>query len=143
MRRAKRTLLVGAVALAVGACSGDDETPTGAGASGPGASGSGSRAAESGDPGGASTAGAGDASNGEEIYGNVCATCHGGNPSQAGTVGPAIAGSSRELVEAKVLRGEYPAGYTPKRGGKAMPPLPYLKDYVADIAAFLDAAQER
>ena len=38
-----------------------------------------------------------------------------------GSVGPAVAGASRELIEAKVLRGEYPPGYTPKRPGGAGP----------------------
>ena len=41
-----------------------------------------------------------------------------------------------------MLRGEYPPGYTPKRGSKAMPPLPYLEDYTRDIAAFLQAAPD-
>ena len=39
-----------------------------------------------------------------------------------------------------MVRGEYPPGYTPKRNTRAMPPLPYLEDYVADIAAYLQAA---
>jgi mono/diheme cytochrome c family protein len=85
--------------------------------------------------------GVGDAAKGQAIYANVCATCHGADPTQAGTIGPPIAGSSPALVEAKVLRGEYPPGYTPKRGNsRAMPPLPYLKDNIADIAAYLQAA---
>lgn len=81
-----------------------------------------------------------DIARGEQIYGNVCATCHGSDPAQEGTLGPAIAGSSQELVEAKVIRGEYPPGYTPKRGTKQMPPLPYLEEHVGDITAFLQAA---
>jgi mono/diheme cytochrome c family protein len=135
LRRAKQTLLVAAASLALAACSGSEETPPAPGVTTSGGGGSGqSSAAE---------ARAGDASAGEEIYGNVCATCHGGNPSEDGTVGPAIAGSSLELIEAKVLRGEYPPGYTPKRNSKAMPPLPYLKDFVPDIAAFLQKNNDR
>jgi mono/diheme cytochrome c family protein len=82
-----------------------------------------------------------DAGRGEEIYAKVCTTCHGADPSQDGTTGPAIAGASLELVEAKVLRGEYPPGYTPKRPSAAMPPLPYLNGDVANIAAYLQAAK--
>lgn len=85
-------------------------------------------------------AGGGDAAKGAAIYGNICITCHGPDPTVPGPVGPAIAGSSEALLAAKVLRGEYPPGYTPKRGAsKAMPPLPYLKDNIADLAAFLQA----
>lgn len=77
---------------------------------------------------------------GEKIYKNICATCHGVDPNYEGTIGPAIAGSSRELVEAKVVRGEYPPGYTPKRETALMTPLPHLKQYVPDLAAYLQAA---
>jgi mono/diheme cytochrome c family protein len=80
------------------------------------------------------------AARGEEIYKNVCATCHGPDPSRDGTVGPAIAGASRELLEAKILRGEYPPGYRPRREGAVMPKLPHLADYVGDLAAYLQAS---
>jgi len=135
LNRAKQILLVAAAVLALAACSGSDETPPE-----PGVTSSDGGATGESIP---SEARAGDPSAGEEIYGNVCATCHGGDPSKDGTVGPAIAGSSLELIEAKVLRGEYPPGYTPKRNSKAMPPLPYLKDYIPDIAAFLQTENGR
>jgi hypothetical protein len=41
------------------------------------------------------------------------------------------------LLEAKVLRGEYPAGYTPQRNTEQMPRFEYLKANLDDIAAFL------
>lgn len=78
---------------------------------------------------------------GEKIYKNVCVTCHGPDPNQDGTIGPAIAGSSVELVEAKLLRGEYPPGYAPRRQTQLMAPLPHLKDYVPDLAAYLQSVQ--
>jgi mono/diheme cytochrome c family protein len=80
------------------------------------------------------------AQRGEQFYRNVCTTCHGIEPDQDGVIGPAIAGASLELIEAKVLRGVYPPGYQPKRNTKTMPPLPHLKQHVADLAAFLQAA---
>ena len=39
--------------------------------------------------------------------------------------------------DAKLLRGEYPAGYTPSRPGQTMPRFEYLKDHIDDLAAYL------
>ena len=80
------------------------------------------------------------ASRGEKIYRNACVTCHGDDPNEEGSIGPAIAGASVELVHAKVVHGKYPPGYTPKRGSQQMPPLPYLEDHVPAIAAYLQTA---
>jgi len=75
---------------------------------------------------------------GRQIYENVCIACHNGDPTQPGSLGPPLAGSSRELVEAKVLRGAYPPGYTPKRPGQAMPRYEYLSGRLGDVAAYLE-----
>ena len=48
-----------------------------------------------------------------------------------------MAGASRELLEAKVLRAEYPPGYAPKQPSASMPKYEYLADSVGDIAAYL------
>jgi mono/diheme cytochrome c family protein len=81
------------------------------------------------------------AQQGQRVYMNVCIACHNGVPSQDGAVGPAIAGSPRELVEAKVLRAEYPPGYTPKRpGGVAMPKFEYLAPEIDALTGFLAEA---
>jgi len=77
------------------------------------------------------------AARGEKIYRNICVVCHHANPIQDGPLGPAIAGASRELLEAKLLRGEYPAGYTPQRDTQQMPRFEYLEPTLDDIAAFL------
>jgi len=80
---------------------------------------------------------------GEKIYLANCIACHARNPNEAGPVGPPIAGSPLELVQAKVLRNEYPPGYTPKRDTKAMIPLVHLEPELPAVAAFLaKAAQE-
>jgi len=81
------------------------------------------------------------AQRGKKIYDNVCTTCHAGNPAEDGTIGPAIAGSSEELIRAKVIHGDYPPGYTPKRASKNMAKLPHLKDYIGDLAAYLQDSQ--
>ena len=77
--------------------------------------------------------------NGERVYLNVCIACHHGDPSKDGALGPAIAGSSLELLKARVLRGEYPPGYTPKRADSAaMPVFEYLADDIEDLHAYLN-----
>ncbi len=78
---------------------------------------------------------------GERVYQNVCAACHNGNPAQKGLVGPAIAGSSRELLYARVIEGRYPEGYEPKQAGGAMPKFPYLEDRIDDLAAYLQSVE--
>jgi len=75
---------------------------------------------------------------GEKVYQNVCIACHNGNPNLDGAIGPANAGASEELLSAKVLRGEYPTGYTPKRpGSTTMPRFEYLADKIPALAAYL------
>jgi mono/diheme cytochrome c family protein len=81
---------------------------------------------------------------GEQVYLANCSACHARDPLQPGPVGPEIAGSSLALLEAKVLRNEYPPGYTPKRETRAMIPLAHLAPELPAIAAFLgrtDAGQ--
>jgi mono/diheme cytochrome c family protein len=75
---------------------------------------------------------------GERTYKNVCLACHAADPSQDGSLGPAIAGSSRELIEARVVHASYPEGYTPKRNSQTMPKLPHLAGSVDDLAAYLN-----
>lgn len=81
---------------------------------------------------------------GEKIYLANCIACHAKDPSEAGPVGPPVADSSLALLEAKVLRNEYPPGYTPKRDSKAMVPLVHLEPELPALAAFLasGSAQE-
>lgn len=79
-----------------------------------------------------------DADKGKEIYQTVCSACHGPDPSQDGPLGPAITGSSKELLEARVLRAEYPPGYDPKRDTNLMPPFPQYEENIGDIHAFLN-----
>ena len=75
---------------------------------------------------------------GRTVYQNVCIACHNADPSVDGSLGPAIAGASLELLQAKVLRGEYPPGYTPKRAGSSvMPRFEYVAEALPDLAAYL------
>lgn len=74
---------------------------------------------------------------GRQVYLAQCIACHGPDPARDGPLGPAVTGSSPALLEAKVLRGEYPAGYAPKRPTRAMPPMPALAPDIPPLAAYL------
>ena len=80
---------------------------------------------------------AGDAAKGKQVFMANCIACHNPDPAKDGPVGPAIKGSSEELVKLRVTEAKYPAGYKPKRDTNLMPPLPHLAGSVADLAAFL------
>jgi|ERR1051325_7257186 len=82
-------------------------------------------------------AGDGDPKKGRATYLSNCAACHNTDPSRDGSIGPAIKGSPKDLIEARVLRAGYPPGYTPKRNTKMMPAQPYLQPAIPDLAAFL------
>lgn len=74
---------------------------------------------------------------GKQIYQTVCIACHASDPNQPGSLGPPVAGSSEALLEAKVVRGEYPPGYAPKRDSRAMVALPHLQADIPALAAYL------
>ena len=71
------------------------------------------------------------------MYVTNCGVCHNVDPALDGNLGPAIAGSSIELLEARLLTNSYPEGYTPKRDSRVMVALPYLKDDIPALAAYL------
>ena len=85
-----------------------------------------------------SASAAGDAAQGKVIYDSICMACHGPDPKADGPLGPAIHGSSRELVHARVIDAKYPPGYKPKRDTTMMMALPQYKDNIDDITAFLN-----
>lgn len=78
-----------------------------------------------------------EAERGRQVYVAQCTSCHSSDPAQNGPLGPAVKGSSRELLEARLLRGAYPPGYTPKRPSAVMQPMPHLAGSVDDLAAYL------
>jgi mono/diheme cytochrome c family protein len=79
---------------------------------------------------------------GRKVFLINCASCHNINPNLDGSVGPAIAGSPRALVEARVLHQSYPPGYKPKRNTHLMRAMPWLAPKIDDLTAFLAAAKE-
>jgi mono/diheme cytochrome c family protein len=78
-----------------------------------------------------------EAERGRQVYVSQCTTCHAFDPAQPGPVGPELQGVSREVVESKVVRGNYPPGYQPKRPTAVMPPQPHLAGDVDALAAYL------
>ena len=79
---------------------------------------------------------------GRQAYLSNCIACHNADPTKDGALGPAVAGASLELLEARVLRGEYPEGYAPKRDTAVMVAMPFLERQLPALAAYL-AASER
>lgn len=111
MRRGARLFILVACALALAACSGEGT---------PGA-----------------TAGGEAATRGRLVYLSQCTSCHATDPATDGPVGPAVKGASRELLEARVVRGTYPSGYAPKRNTAVMQPMPQVAADISDLAAYL------
>ncbi|MFZ0247300.1 c-type cytochrome [Candidatus Binatus sp.] len=80
------------------------------------------------------------AEHGRIVYVTNCVACHNPNPNLAGSKGPPIAGSPRELVYDRVLYVKYPPGYKPKRTTHNMKALPQLANRIDDLTAFLAEA---
>ena len=76
---------------------------------------------------------------GRAVYEMNCTACHNLNPDEKGSLGPAVAGSSEALIEARVVRGGYPPGYTPKAKTRLMVALPYLAKDVKALSAYLQS----
>jgi len=81
------------------------------------------------------------AKRGEQVFLSNCTACHAHDPGTDGPIGPAVAGASLALLEAKVLRNEYPPGYAPKRDTQAMIPLAHLEKDLPALAAYLANAR--
>ena len=79
------------------------------------------------------------AGRGKTIYQTQCIACHNSDPRKPGSIGPEVYGASLELLEARILRAEYPSGYTPKRATKSMVPLPHLKNDLPSIHLYLNS----
>jgi mono/diheme cytochrome c family protein len=77
------------------------------------------------------------AERGRQVYLAQCVACHNTDPAQPGPVGPPVKGAARALLEAKVLKGTYPPGHTPKRSTTVMVPLPALAPDIAALADYL------
>lgn len=112
MRRLRKLISLTILALAIGACSRSDQN-------------------------GETAANTPEWNRGRAVYVANCVACHNNDPSKDGPIGPAIKGSSQELLEARVLSTSYPPGYEPKRPTKVMPQFPFLKKEIVYLAEYL------
>lgn len=71
-----------------------------------------------------------------------CIACHNPDPRLPGSIGPDIAGSSLELLQARVLTRSYPPGYTPKRKSAQMPDFPQLAADIPALHAYLNSFKQ-
>lgn len=78
---------------------------------------------------------------GRSVYNANCIACHSLDPTQDGALGPAVAGSSLALLEARVLRSEYPEHYAPKRATRVMIALPHLEPRIIELTAYLESLE--
>lgn len=76
---------------------------------------------------------------GRKVYLASCSSCHNLDPAKDGSLGPAIVGSSLELVQHRVLNGDYPPDYKPKRETRLMVALPHLKNDIPALHAYLNS----
>jgi mono/diheme cytochrome c family protein len=76
---------------------------------------------------------------GQTIYKMNCISCHNPDPSLDGPTGPALKGSSFDLIKMRVTKAQYPDDYKPKRDTKIMPALPHLESEVPALHAFLNS----
>jgi mono/diheme cytochrome c family protein len=79
------------------------------------------------------------ADKGRTLYSLHCIACHNVNPAKDGSLGPALQGSSLDLLLARILRAEYPPGYTPKRATRIMQKLPLSEEEVKSLHAYLNS----
>ena len=128
---------VGALLLAA-ACSGEGEAPKPATLPKPNAPGDGA-VPDADASGGAAECPSELVARGRSVYMATCSACHGPDPRQAGSLGPEISDASRELIETRVLRAEYPLGYTPKRDSTLMIAMPHLESEIAALVAYLES----
>ena len=76
---------------------------------------------------------------GKAVYSTSCTACHNIDPKLPGAIGPEVSGSSKELLEARVLTATYPPGYQPKRNTHQMAALPQLKYEIEALYLYLNS----
>lgn len=78
------------------------------------------------------------AKRGKIAYMNYCIACHASDPAKDGALGPAVAGSSSELLRSRVLDATYPEGYQPKRPTRIMQKMPHVEADLEALHVFLN-----
>jgi len=78
---------------------------------------------------------------GQSVYRLNCIVCHNADPAKPGSIGPALLGSSHELIEARVLKGGYPKGYKPKSESEMMKAMAHLEPEIEALSTYLKGNQ--
>jgi len=79
------------------------------------------------------------ATRGKGVYLSNCIACHHPDPKLNGSIGPAVYGSSLELLTKRIMEAKYPEGYKPKRESAMMPAFPQLKNDLESLHAYLNS----
>jgi len=79
---------------------------------------------------------------GRLVYNTNCISCHNTDPSKPGSIGPEVAGSSLELLQARALHQTYPKHYKPKRETRLMPALPFVEKDLPALHAYLNLVRK-
>lgn len=69
----------------------------------------------------------------QTLYKNNCVRCHNQDPSKAGSIGPELVTTPKEVLKMKVPTGQYPKDYKPKRKTKIMPKFKLTDDQLESI----------
>ena len=80
------------------------------------------------------------AERGKAIYSANCIACHHLDSKKDGSLGPAVYGSSLELLTERIMHAKYPAGYKPKRETATMAALPHLSAEIPALHAYLNSS---
>jgi len=75
---------------------------------------------------------------GQALYTANCTSCHNSNPTFMGPIGPALKGSSWQLVQVKTTYGTYPKGYMPKRATNMMPQFKFTPEQILQITDYIN-----
>ena len=78
---------------------------------------------------------------GQVVYKTGCGSCHNMDPTLEGALGPAVADSSLELLQARVVENKYPEGYTPKRKTTLMTAMPQFEKDIPALHAYLNSGK--
>ena len=80
-----------------------------------------------------------DIEKGRMVYFANCVSCHNNNPKKPGSIGPEVYGVSIDVLTKKIVSGEYPENYRPKKTSKIMPSMPHLSKDISNLHAFINS----
>ena len=81
-----------------------------------------------------------DIEKGRMVYFANCVSCHNNNPKKHGSIGHVVYGVPIDVLTQKILSGEYPENYRPKRKSKIMTLMPHLNSEISNLYAFINSS---